>query len=131
VRYEDLTGDAETVTKEVCGFLGLDWSPDLLNVEHRGSSKSRDDRGATGVYAHQAAAWRKASRREQADLALCQWICREEMASYGYEVERLRAARLPLAMQVATWPLRSALGLLMNVRRIGSPLRAIRVRLSR
>lgn len=131
VRYEDLVRDAKAVTREVCEFLDLDWGPDLLEVERRGSSRSRDDRETTGVYAHRAVAWREASRREQADVALCQWVCRGEMASYGYELEGLRVPWLWLVMQLATWPLRSGLGLLINLRRVKSPLRAIRVRLSR
>ena len=30
VRYEELTEDPESVTKEICAFLGLDWEPEML-----------------------------------------------------------------------------------------------------
>ena len=30
IRYEDLAGDPERTTREVCAFLGLDWTPDML-----------------------------------------------------------------------------------------------------
>ena len=30
VRYEQLTEDPETVTKEICAFLGLEWEPGML-----------------------------------------------------------------------------------------------------
>ena len=35
VRYEDLTEDPETVTREICTFLGLEWEPGMLEYgEH-------------------------------------------------------------------------------------------------
>lgn len=130
VRYEDLVGDAVTVTKRICEFLGLSWSEGLLAVQRGGSSKVRDEPGATGVVGDRASAWRRASSRERADVAICQWLCRRQMASFDYRPEPVKSARLQIAVQLVTWPPRSLLGLLMNLTRIGSPLRAIRVRLA-
>lgn len=31
IRYEDLTADPETVTKQICKFLGLGWEPGMLD----------------------------------------------------------------------------------------------------
>lgn len=131
VRYEDLVEDPTTETKRACDFLELDWNPQLLDVERTGSSKVPDDARAAGVSSDRAGAWRRGTARERADAALCQWVCRSEMADYGYEKEPLHAPLIAVAGQLAMWPVRSLLGLLMNLSRIGSPLRAVRVRLSK
>ncbi|MGI5399126.1 sulfotransferase family protein [Streptomyces sp. CA-135486] len=37
VRYEDLTGDAEQLTREICTYLDVPWEPEMLNygsVDH-------------------------------------------------------------------------------------------------
>lgn len=131
VRYEELVSNPATVTKQVCDFLGLDWNPHLLDVERVGSSKLPDDARAVGVYSDRAGAWRRGTARERADVLLCQWVCGGEMTGFGYEKEPLRAPWIALGGQLASWPVRSLLGLLMNLSRIGSPLRAVRTRLSK
>jgi hypothetical protein len=131
VRYEDLVSNTATVTKRVCDFLELDWNPHLLDVERTGSSKLPDDASAVGVYPDRAGAWRRGTARERADVVLCQWVCGSEMADDGYEKEPLRASWIAVAGQLASWPVRSLLGLLMNLSRIGSPLHAVRTRLSK
>ena len=131
VSYEDLARNPATVTKRVCEFLELDWNPRLLDVERRGSSKVPDDAKTAGVYSGRVGAWRRGTARERADVALCQWVCGREMVDNGYEKEPLRASWIAVAGQLVSWPVRSLLGLLMNVRRIGSPLRAVRLRLAK
>lgn len=131
VRYEDLARNPTTVTKRVCEFLELDWNPRLLDVERRGSSKVPDDTTTAGVYSGRIGAWRRGTARERADVALCQWVCASEMVDNGYEKEPLHAPWIAIACQLVSWPLRSLLGVLMNIRRIGSPLRAVRLRLAK
>lgn len=131
VRYEDLVSDPTTVTRQVCDFLGLDWNPRLLDVERTGSSKRPDDASAVGVYSDRAGAWRRGTGRERADVVLCQWVCGSEMADYGYEKESLRAPWIAVGGQLVSWPVRSLLALLVNFFRVGSPLRAVRMRLSK
>jgi hypothetical protein len=131
VKYEDLARDPVTVTRRVCDFLELDWSPQLLDVERTGSSRAPDDASRPGVHSDRAGAWRRGTARERADVALCQWVCGGEMADYGYEKESLHPSWIAVAWQLASWPVRSLLGLLTNIFRIGSPLRAIRMRLSK
>jgi len=129
VRYEDLVADAEATTVKMCDFLELDWSANLLNVERHGSSRSRDNADTSGVRDDRSSAWRRASSRERADVVISQRLCRAQMAAYGYDAARLKVPWGRLAWQLASWPVRSLLGLLLNLLRVGSPFRAIRVRL--
>lgn len=129
VRYEDLLADARSATKQVCEFLGLEWNEELLEVEQQGSSRVRDDVKGTGIAETRASAWRNAPARERADLALCQRVCHKEMANLGYNPEDMRAPLFHLVAQVLAWPLCSALGVVMNLRRVSSPLSALRSRI--
>jgi hypothetical protein len=130
VRYEELASNAEAVTSEVCEFLNLEWSADLLAVERRESSATPDSLGDIGVDQSRASAWKCGTGPERADISLCQMVCRKEMAEYGYQLEAVQSSRWRVAFRLATWPIRTFLTLLMNSSRVGSPWRAIRLRLN-
>lgn len=128
VRFESLATSPEATLATVCEFLGVPWESALLAVEQRGSSRLRD-RGAIGMNADRASAWRRAGARERADVFLCEVVCRKQMRAMGYELPFVRPSLGYLTIQVLSLPVRACLGVLMNVRRVHSMRRAVQVRL--
>jgi hypothetical protein len=130
VRYEDLLDDSRQTTERICAFLGLQWYEQLLEVSQRGSSVLPDDTHGTGVDKSRAAAWQSASPRALADVMLCQLACGKTMSEVGYKTVQVSGSHLYFCLQLIGWPLRSVLAVVLNSRRVSSPILALKTRFS-
>ena len=85
IRYEDLVVESEKTIRKVCGFLGLRFESDMLNVSHYNPpqiSKNQDGflKGPVGRY--------KATLSPE-EVALCQIINKREMVALNYSMTQI------------------------------------------
>ena len=95
LRYEDLLNNSEIKLTEVCAFLGIGWTADVLNFHNR------DDAGYAPEQVHHANTrkplflasidtWRdKLSNRE---VGLIEWATKNGMERRGYVLDGTRVA---------------------------------------
>jgi len=81
VRYEDLVSEPEAVLRRVCGFVGVDFVPQMT-VLARPSENLGDTTGSTQVVADNVEKWRRTleprlQRRVEA-------LCADGLRTYGY-----------------------------------------------
>ncbi|MQA60601.1 MAG: sulfotransferase [Actinophytocola sp.] len=85
VRYEDLTAEPESTVKDLCGFLEVDWEPEMLQYGPRGEGELQKglgdwkDKIASGVIQ---------SGRELPDPAAVPKSLQKICKAWGYPVER-------------------------------------------
>jgi hypothetical protein len=109
IRYEDLVSRPEDTTRRLCGFLGLEYLPDLLAVD---SSNSSFDAPAEGIFATSVGRWR--SVLTPAEAWWCQRIARGGMVELEYAPVPSAASPWSVAIVLLTAPLAIIQGLWAN-----------------
>ena len=95
IRYEDLTRDPEAVLRHVCGFIGEEFDPDMLDRTAPASAGTVIDIGrpwqegiAKPVTSDRQGTWtHRLSRVEKARVAA---VVHRELAALGYETSQRR-----------------------------------------
>lgn len=113
IRYEDLVRTPESTLQAVLGFLGEDYTPQLLHYHQSADRYMRDD--AADSFNRQATRpistasldkWR--SQLSDDEIAVVEAISREEMTRYGYVPQRTRPrwqSRVSMYAKWAYWKL--------------------------
>ncbi|MDY7014690.1 MAG: sulfotransferase [Cyanobacteriota bacterium] len=95
VRYEDLVQDSETIVKQVCQVVELDYSPDLLQMEGhkgwRGANSYFDDIGYKKQGISQSALNRYVELLDESNLQFIQEHLKDEMTELNYQLEPSRS----------------------------------------
>lgn len=128
LRFEDLVADPEPQVRRLCERLGLSFDAAMLSVPRVGSSHRTDEPTATGIDPGAAQRWRGGGL-SAVEVAVCQRVAGPVMQRWGYAAEPVRPSRAALALNRGTWVFKSALGLAMNLRRMGNLRQALRRRL--
>lgn len=84
VRYEELTADPEATVKDICGFLGIDWEPEMLQY---GARQEGELRKGLGDWKDKIATGSIQSGRELPDPAAVPKSLRKMCKTWGYPVE--------------------------------------------
>ncbi len=115
-QYEQMVTDPEAAAREVAAWLGLEFTPSMLEVPMHNSSFSQFEE-KSGVSTEPMKRWRKKlSRRE---IAVIQSCCGRVMREAGYELEPDRVAapvvwwewiKLPFATMRATMANKDRMG---------------------
>lgn len=88
VRYEALVSSPEAELRRVCDFLGVDFTPAMLDYHEKGKAEysSFFDQAHARLNepprAERAEAWRTSLTPQQ--IALTEWLCAETMHKVGY-----------------------------------------------
>ena len=129
LRFEDLLTDPKSELAGVCGFLGLPFDENMLEVPQVGSSSGPDRPNRRGIDRSRAGSWRNGGLSD-AEVFLCQKVTGSFMRRHGYPVEPIVPNALRLVGSVLALPPKLALALAMNLGRIKSFREALRRRLS-
>ncbi len=100
-RYEDLVTRPEETTRSLTEWLGLDYSPEMLDVPMHNSSFSTFEEGR-GVSAEAVARWRGVL--DGAEVAVVQRSCARLMDAYDYAPIETDLGVLERARPYATFP---------------------------
>jgi hypothetical protein len=97
VRYEDIVDDPATQVERLCAFLGLEYEPDLLAIEHTDSAKVLKDQAGwftnvwAGINASAVGKWRREMSAK--DQRVFDQVAGAQLERMGYE--RTPAAGAP------------------------------------
>jgi hypothetical protein len=89
VQYEQLTADPAPYIQRMCEFLGMEYSPDMLNVEKTDSSKIVADQAEwftnlwAGINQKSVGKWKR--KMSEKDQAIFLAAAGPELAAHGYE----------------------------------------------
>ncbi len=89
LRYETLVADPVTVTREVCGFFGLEFEPEMMEMRAVEEQTARGGNSSFGAARPGGISSRSVGRYKEAvrpvDVAFIEAACHELMVRYGYE----------------------------------------------
>lgn len=133
VRFEDLVLDPESVTKNVCEFAGVTFSPQMLNVsqgEGGVSSHKKISSSARGIDPSVVSKWEKGGLLNS-EVHICQSITHKNMVEHGYLSAPI--TRLNKCLSVSLFillPFKLSLALLLNLNRVGNLRETVKKRFS-
>ena len=124
VRFEDMATDSEAAARRLCGFLGLAFEKEMLEIPRWGSSNVEHTSARTGVSAEVVDQWRSTLSRGEA--LICEKITNPLMQRFGYKPEYLGHQGLHTTIpSMLSYPLHVAGVVAMNPRRALIQLRAM------
>jgi len=85
VRYEDLVSEPEPVLRRMFDFLGLPWTPAVLEYHRRGGASGKDPGFEKPVYASSLGRWRRHMSRE--DVVVFKRIAGPLLVQLGYAAD--------------------------------------------
>jgi len=116
LRFEDLVTNPEDSVTDLCRFLGIEYSREMLSVPRVGSSHTNDEPGRSGIDPGRSGAWRT-SGLSQTEVYLCEWVTATEMVRYGYVTSGARPNMMSLLTRMVLLPLQLAVAVLVNLYR--------------
>ncbi len=128
VKYEDIITNSESEVRKVCSFLGVQFHKEMLDIPQAGSSLTRFSSTGKGIDSSKAETWRKGGLNPT-EIYICQKITGALMKLYGYQPIHVRTNPLMLIWYLLLFPLKSAMSLLLNLKRMKNIAEAIKRRL--
>jgi hypothetical protein len=89
VQYERLVSETEQTMREICAYLGVDFSPEMLAPTKAGqpwAGNSAAQTGFTSVSMEPAFRWRNELNEDE--IGWIEWHCRDLMPEFGYELQQ-------------------------------------------
>jgi hypothetical protein len=129
IRFEDFVREPETHVRDLCTFLEIPYSEDLLDISRLGSSVREDDLGLRGVDADRAESWQRYGGINSAELFLCQFAARKKMEQHGYVFQQVFPNPVLLVYYLANFPLKVIAAILLNRGRMKNTVEAIKRRI--
>jgi len=89
VQYEKLVSETDQTMREVCAYLGVSFSPEMLAPTKAGqpwSGNSAAKTGFTSVSMEPAFRWRNELNKDE--VGWIEWHCRDFMPEFGYEPQQ-------------------------------------------
>lgn len=128
VKYEDIIASSETEVRKICNFLGVPFHKEMLEIAQAGSSLTRFSSTGKGIDSTKAEAWRKGGLNST-EIYLCQKITQTSMKTYRYQPIHVRLNPLMLILYLVLFPVKSAMSLILNLKRMKNITEAIKRRL--
>ncbi|MCO6184848.1 sulfotransferase [Rhizobium sp. L1K21] len=128
IRFEDITADPQGVVQRLCTHTGVAFEPEMLNVARVGSSDRKDETGASGVDASRVGTW-AAGGLSAAEIAICEKEAGALLEAHGYEKSGLKSNPFGILLWWGLLPLKMALALALNLRRVKNLLSWARKRI--
>ncbi len=133
VRFEDLVLDPETVTRSVCEFAGVAFSPEMLDVsqgEGGVSSHKKISSSVRGIDPDVVSKWKRGGLLDS-EIYICQSITHKNMVEYGYSSTPVTVLNKYLSVLLFIFlPFKLSLAFLLNLNRVGNLREAVKKRIS-
>ncbi len=127
IYFEDLVTDSESVAKEICQFLGIDFDRSMLDVPASKSTLSKQDNNSKGVSSAPIARWK--NKLPNTDIFWCQKIAGDQMEVLGYAKEKRTINPFSLAYSAFLFPVKAVISLILNFSQSKNLIGSIRRRL--
>ncbi|MFZ1610925.1 MAG: sulfotransferase [Chitinophagales bacterium] len=128
VIFEKLVETPDSEVRALCTFLKMDFKETMLNIPHVGSSNEADAPNSFGIKSERAGNWEKGGLNN-AEVQICQNICKKFMLQYGYTIADVKANIFQLTYYYISFPFKIILALLFNLHRMKNIGEAIKRRL--
>jgi hypothetical protein len=125
VIFEELTGRPQEVVRDVCNFLGIEYSENMLDVDV--SMSSNAEKGGRGIDKDIANKW--VEGLSPTEVFIVEKICGTRMMKQGYTFSNKKPNYVKLAFLSVYWPIQTGIALLLNLGRMGNPFNYIKRRL--
>ena len=127
VKFEELLAKSESVVKDICNFLAIEFHPQMLNVSVVGSSTEQDNKDSFLIDSSKIEKWKKGGLNS-AEIYLSQLISHKMMSKFSYHLEKFQLPPLLSVFYIITFPVKLGLAFLLNIKRMGNMVEVINKR---
>ena len=128
IKFKDLLSDSEKQTQNLCNFLGLDFSEEMLKVPNIGSSTSVDKKITLGLDNSKIGKW-KSGGISKSEIYICQRICGDNMGTFQYKKKIFKFIPLFVIFQFFSFPIKLSISFILNLHRIKNLKEVIKKRI--
>lgn len=130
VKFEQLLTEPVSTIENICIHCGLPFEPNMLNIPVVGSSNVSDRQDSRkGIDVSRSGKWKKGLTPEE--IQICQEITAPEMKHWGYLPEAVNASPIGIFLMRLTMPLKLALSVPFNLKRLKDPSKLLKRVLNR
>ncbi|WP_068671793.1 sulfotransferase family protein [Thermosulfurimonas dismutans] len=126
VKFEELVNDPYRTIKKTCDFLEVEFYNEMLDVQLAGSSVYK--KGKKGFRKEVISAW-KNKGLNKTEIYICQEVNKKEMEFWGYDFEKVSPNYLFFVYYLITFPIKTSMALIFNLRRSKNIFNAMKRRL--
>lgn len=87
IRYEDLTAFPEETLNRVCGFIGIEFTPDMLEVDQSNTADDEKDAVKSGTGILSTSVGRYHNTLSRGEIALTNRLLSVGLMQHGYELQ--------------------------------------------
>ncbi len=116
IKYEDVVADPQRQIGMLCDFLDLDFVPEMLNVEAKGSSHSHLNKDHRGVSTGSLELWREGL--SLTEIKVCETLSGDLMGQLSYDATLPENQHQIPRLAYLSYPLHLCGAALMNPRRV-------------
>jgi len=127
IKFEELLADANSVVKEICQFLDIDFQEEMLKVPVVGSSTEQDTKNELLIDSSKIEKW-KSGGLSYAEIYLSQLMSKSMMQEFKYELQKFRFPPLLILFYLVTFPIKLALAFSLNIKRMGNIIEVVKKR---
>lgn len=122
VFFERLVGNPTEEIQQLCDFLQIKFSPDMINVSVEMSAHITDE-GYKGISKSVSERWN--TQLSETEIFLAEKLVDYQMQSLGYSPTGAEPSLLNLLFWILIWPLQIATAFTLSLGRMGNPLNYI------
>ena len=127
VKFEELLVKSESVVKDICNFLAIEFHSQMLNVPVVGSSIEQDNKDSFLIDSSKIEKWKKGGLNS-AEIYLSQLTSHKMMSKFSYHLEKFQLPPLLSIFYIITFPVKLGLAFLLNIKRMGNMVEVINKR---
>ncbi len=127
IRFEDLVISPQNQLRKLCNFLGLEYSHQMLDIPHRGSSNAEDNHNKRGINPSIAEKWKKGL--SATEIYWCQAINKNLMNKFDYSILPIQINYFSIAWSCLLLPCKLLLAIIFNYKRFKSIFHVIKRRI--
>jgi hypothetical protein len=127
IKFEELLVDYESVIKELCKFMQINFQEEMLKVPVVGSSTEQDTKNELLIDSSKIEKW-KSGGLSSAEIYLSQLMSKSMMQEFKYELQKFRFPPLLTLFYLFTFPIKLALAFLLNIKRMGNIIEVVKKR---
>lgn len=127
IKFEELLENSETVIKNLCNFLEVNFSPSMLLIPNEGSSIVNDEPGKIGIDKTKSGNFLNGGLTKT-EIYLCDKITSGLRKKFGYKDVNIRPNIFSLTISYISFPIKLFFALLLNIGRSKNLLRSIKRR---
>ena len=128
VYFEELLQSPKEIIGEICEFIGIEYTDEMLNVPQVGSSTGGDKPKSKVIDKNKIAGYKKGGL-SNVELYINESILKDSMSYHNYKPEGFLVNPLKLLYMYATFPFKIIIALLLNLNRMNNIVETIKRRL--